>query len=115
MGNDHDAWMSSREPAQEIISRYPEGSTIAVYVNPRDPQQAVIERRIDFSTWRALALGTLCSFIGLRLWMSGMLRDVAAARTKSWLLRRSICRWDLLTVAVLLAGFYLALAKGHSF
>ncbi|HMO15071.1 MAG TPA: DUF3592 domain-containing protein [Pirellulaceae bacterium] len=113
-GQNKDDWMSFMEPAAEIVARYPTGATINVFVDPADPTQAVIERDIDFSTWRALSLSLLIGFIGLRLVTAGALREGAAEHAKWWMFRRSPCWWDVLIIVGLFAIVWVVRTMDHS-
>lgn len=55
-----------RGPADRLVSRYPKDAAVDVYVNPKNPQDAVLEPGGD---WYFLPLvvfcAGLCSFIGI--------------------------------------------------
>jgi hypothetical protein len=55
---------SSRKAAEEVVNRYPEGSTVMVYYDPQKPQQAVLERRTG-SGFIQFAIGILMAVGGL--------------------------------------------------
>ncbi|WP_441233898.1 DUF3592 domain-containing protein [Bradyrhizobium sp. 930_D9_N1_4] len=43
----------------EKLAKYPAGSTVTVYYNPRHPDQAVLERDLPKGLWGCLGIGTL--------------------------------------------------------
>jgi hypothetical protein len=45
--------------AKKIIDRYPAGSSVKVYYNPRDPASAVLETGIGGGAWGLLTIGSL--------------------------------------------------------
>lgn len=55
---------SSRKAAEEVVNRYPAGSTLMVYYDPQKPQQAVLERRTG-SGFLQVAIGILMAVGGL--------------------------------------------------
>jgi hypothetical protein len=80
---------SSRDTVQAIVESYPVGSQQTAYVNPSDPQQAVLQRSqvsVDLMSgyfWVPtvmVAVGLLLVFGGWRGWGRG-LRQVPGART----------------------------------
>lgn len=46
----------------EQLAKYPAGSIVTVYYNPRHPDQAVLERDLPKGLWGCLGLGTAISF-----------------------------------------------------
>jgi len=55
---------TTRRAAEEAINRYPAGSTVMVYYDPQNPQQAVLERRSG-SGWLQFAIGIVMAVGGL--------------------------------------------------
>jgi Protein of unknown function (DUF3592) len=43
----------------ETIARYPVGTAVIVFYNPRQPREAVLERDLPNGLWRCLGIGTL--------------------------------------------------------
>lgn len=55
---------TSRRASEEVVSRYPAGSTVMVYYDPQNPQQAVLERRSG-SGWLQFAIEIVMAVGGL--------------------------------------------------
>ena len=55
---------TSRKAAEEVIGRYPAGSTVMAYYDPLKPEQAVLERRSG-SGWLQFAIGIVMAVGGL--------------------------------------------------
>lgn len=56
----------NRGPAEQIVARYPAGSSVPVYFNPANPQEAVLERRSG-STRFLVGLGAFLLLMGCGL------------------------------------------------
>jgi hypothetical protein len=88
------------EAAERYVSRYTVGSTLRVYVDPKDPHYAVIERRVYLTYWRDLVLLTFLGYLAIRL-----LIPIARSRSGSpkaglWIVNRSPRRMDFCIAAV---------------
>jgi hypothetical protein len=55
---------SQASHAREIVRRYPEGSRVTVYYNPEDPDTAVLEPGVSWSSYILLGMGILFCAIG---------------------------------------------------
>ncbi len=62
---------TSRDLAEEVVRRYPKGSKVDVYVDPKDPTMAVLER--------GSSAGALFVAIGVLFTLSGGLRPALHA------------------------------------
>lgn len=88
---------SGRSGKQRVVSNYPVGSEAMCYVNPDDPQEAVLHRGLSNNMWFALIplvfmlvggggiVGTLIS-IGKRSWATGSAKNVSgkAPADRGW-------------------------------
>jgi hypothetical protein len=54
------------EEADAILARYPAGSTVSVFVNPKNPADSVLERGSSALSWIPLILGLF--FVLLSIW-----------------------------------------------
>jgi hypothetical protein len=64
LGTTH-AKYKTRTEARAAAAKYPEGSTIAVYFDPKDPSQAVLDRAMSAGVFVPLPLGLLFLAAGL--------------------------------------------------
>ena len=55
---------SNRNKAAEILAHYPEAAQVAVFYNPQNPAEAVLERRASGSTV-ALVIGIIFAIVGV--------------------------------------------------
>ncbi len=54
-----------RDHAEEIVARYPAGSGVTVYYDPADPETAVLEPGVTWSSYMLLGMGVLFTCIPL--------------------------------------------------
>ena len=87
----------------EKLAKYPAGSIVSVYYNPRHPDQAVLERDLPKGLWGCLGIGTVI--------VLGMVFGSAFGLNQSyaWLAHR-IARPDLAGLVVAFAAFGLVIA-----
>ncbi|MBK7878770.1 MAG: DUF3592 domain-containing protein [Planctomycetes bacterium] len=62
-----------RDHARAVLARHPVGSTSTCWVNPADPSDAVLERRVD-NAWVGVLLGVVFVLVGLFLVRSARAR-----------------------------------------
>lgn len=53
----------TRDSAESKVSKYPPGSTALIFVNPKDPTSACLEKQITPKSWLFIALGLLASTV----------------------------------------------------
>ncbi len=63
--NDYKASYSSR--AEDVVSRYPQGSVVRVYYNPQNPNESVLEPGLGFGSFFIVIVGVIFAFIGTTL------------------------------------------------
>ena len=65
---------SFESAAKQVVARYPHGATRTVYYNPRNPAQAVLERKV-VNNGTALIVMIVCLLIGVGsfIYTAGML------------------------------------------
>jgi hypothetical protein len=63
--------MQSRDQAEAVLARYPQGSVVRVYYNPERPQEACLEPGEHWTAWAAKALTLLIAATGLVLLFKG--------------------------------------------
>ena len=68
---DDDGDPGSRDDAQEVASRYPEGCDVEVHYDPSNPSNAALERPAG-TAWYLLAIALVC--FGVAIYVSGLLR-----------------------------------------
>jgi len=51
--------------AQATIDKYPEGKIVAVYYNPKDPQNAVLERGLHWPSFALILFGLIFGAVGV--------------------------------------------------
>jgi hypothetical protein len=62
---------SSRSKAEQALTSFPQGSQVALYYNPANPSEAVLERKAGGSTL-SLVLGIIFLLVGLCIGCSGI-------------------------------------------
>ncbi|HJU49967.1 MAG TPA: DUF3592 domain-containing protein [Pseudogulbenkiania sp.] len=63
--------MQSRDQAEAVLARYPQGSVVRVYYNPERPQEACLEPGEHWTAWAGKALTLLIAATGLVLLFKG--------------------------------------------
>jgi hypothetical protein len=61
----HNYISGERADADAVVSRYPAGASVIVFVNPRKPGQSVLEYGVSPLSWVPLAVGLLFLSISL--------------------------------------------------
>ncbi len=56
---------SSRNHADEIVARYPEEQTVTVYYNPAEPETAVLEPGVTWSSYMVLGIGLVFACVSI--------------------------------------------------
>jgi hypothetical protein len=72
-GKEYESWRrtfsevstSSMRRTQEILARYPQGASVAVYYDPEDPSSAVLESGVGTSSYIFLGFAILLLLAGL--------------------------------------------------
>jgi len=58
---------SNPNHARQILNRYPAGKQVNVYYNPSKPEDSVLERRLSWTVYLALIVGSAVSALGILL------------------------------------------------
>jgi len=61
------SFVKSEQDAEALRLRYPVGTSVTVFVNPRNSRQACLQNGISFLTWVLLLSGILFTVASLRL------------------------------------------------
>ena len=61
----HNYISGERADAEAVVSRYPAGTSVVVFVNPAKPEQSVLEYGVSPLSWIPLALGLLFLSVSL--------------------------------------------------
>ncbi len=56
---------SNRSHAEEILARYPVGQAVTVYYDPAEPETAVLEPGVTWSSYMVLGIGLLFACISI--------------------------------------------------
>ena len=87
----------------EKLAKYPAGSVVTVYYNPRHPDQAVLERDLPKGLWGCLGIGTAIAF--------GIVFGSAFGLNQSYqYLAHHVARPDLAGLVVAFGAFGLVIA-----
>lgn len=63
--------MQSRDQAEAVLAKYPNGAVVRVYYNPERPQEACLEPGEHWTAWAGKALTLLVAAAGLVLLLKG--------------------------------------------
>ena len=62
----------SRSHAEKIVARYPPGSPVTVYYNPDDPDTAVLEPGVSWSSYSGLFMSLIFFAVPVFLWRDSL-------------------------------------------
>ncbi|MEM9954848.1 MAG: DUF3592 domain-containing protein [Chloroflexota bacterium] len=60
-------YFGNQEDAQQVVQPYSVNMSVLIYVNPNNPEQAVLDRNVTGTVWALIVLGSILTLLSIGL------------------------------------------------